>query len=310
MNSFKDLIQYRKQFGTRLTVLKLILFILQWSKFFKGLFKKLNKYKHKLVRQRIQSIIPMDVYNQLDYASDKDTKVIWTFWYQGQENAPDIVKACFLSMKDKFEEYELRILDKNTYKEYYQPSSNILEKMDKGIISITHFSDLLRMHLLDTYGGMWIDATLYVCERPFQKSTFYTIKNVDGAIANISKGRWCTFMLGGNNPKLYRFVSLMLEEYWKHFDGAIDYFIFDYIIDIAYENIQEVRDYIDGVPNNNGNFFKLRDCLNTIVTNEQFEELLSCNQIHKLTYKMDFINDSNSVYNRLITKIGGSKYEM
>ena len=37
----------------------------------------------------------------------------------------------------------------------------LLEKKDKGIITKTHMSDLLRLKLLGQYGGIWLDSTFY-----------------------------------------------------------------------------------------------------------------------------------------------------
>lgn len=34
--------------------------------------------------------------------------------------------------------------------------------MEKGIITNTHFSDLLRIELLINHGGLWLDATTYL----------------------------------------------------------------------------------------------------------------------------------------------------
>ena len=36
----------------------------------------------------------------------------------------------------------------------------VMEKWEKGIITHTHMTDLLRLELLIKYGGMWIDATV------------------------------------------------------------------------------------------------------------------------------------------------------
>ena len=67
MNSFKDLMQYRKQFGTRSTVLKLILVKLQWSKFFKG-----SLYPHPFLD--IRNYIH---YSFLGFITNASSRYIW-----------------------------------------------------------------------------------------------------------------------------------------------------------------------------------------------------------------------------------------
>lgn len=74
----------------------------------------------------------------LSYADDtvsipKCEPVIWWCWLQGLESAPPIVKACY-----------------------------ILDKWKAGIISNTHFSDILCLELLTSRGGIWVDATVFV----------------------------------------------------------------------------------------------------------------------------------------------------
>lgn len=295
----KRLIKYKSQFGLQLTIIKLLLRLKRF-KLLNPLLKPLHAYKHNLVRKKVEAIIPSSIYDDLDNTMGNESKIIWTFWYQGADQAPDIVKKCFDQMKKKFSDYQLVIIDKNTISQYYQFNECIKTKLDNGFITLTHFSDILRMHLLDQYGGIWIDSTMFIREIPFSDTRFYTIKNIDKTIQNISLGRWATFMIGGINPKLYRFVLLVLQEYWEHYDSVIDYFLFDYVIDIAYRNIDDVKGIIDSVQNNNANIFKLRDNLNRIVSDEQFDELLSCNQIHKLTYKMEFDDNPKTVYNRLM----------
>lgn len=293
------LIKYKKQFGLTLTIVKLVL-CLQNIKFLIPILQPLNTYKHNLVRKKVEAIIPSTIYDDLENTIGNESKIIWTFWYQGADQAPDIVKKCFDQMKKMFSDYQLVIIDKNTISQYYQFNECIKTKLDNGSITLTHFSDLLRMHLLDTYGGYWIDSTIFVSEVPFTNNTFYTIKNVDKKTMNVSIGRWTAFMLGGNNPKLYHFASLVFQEYWKHYDMLIDYFLVDYVIDIAYRNVVEVKDNVDLVRNTDKNVFEVRDNLNRIVSDEEFEELIYSNQLHKLTYKMKFNDNHQTVYNRLL----------
>ena len=301
----KRLIKYKNQFGWQLTIIKLVLRLKRF-KSLNSLLKPLHAYKHNLVRKKVEAIIPFSIYDDLDNTMGNESKIIWTFWYQGADQAPDIVKKCFDQMKKMFSDYQLVIIDKNTISQYYQFNECIKTKLDNGSITLTHFSDLLRMHLLDMYGGYWIDSTIFVSEIPFSDSSFYSMKNVDEKTnvgvdnKNISLSRWASFILGGQNPKLYHFASLVFQEYWKHYDMLVDYFLVDYVIDIAYRNIEEVKDNIDSVRNNNKNIFNVREKLNEIVSAEQFKDLMHSNQIHKLTYKREFDDNPQTVYNRLL----------
>jgi mannosyltransferase OCH1-like enzyme len=79
-------------------------------------------------------------------------KIIWSFW-DGYEQPP-IVKACIDSWKRMAPDYEIRILDKNSTKD--------IEKYALANESLQRYSDFVRLDRLSNYGGVWIDASVYL----------------------------------------------------------------------------------------------------------------------------------------------------
>ena len=93
----------------------------------------------------------------------ENDKIIWQFWFQGAHNAPALVQKCFDSVKEQMGgEYQIIILDENNLKDYIKFPPFVLQKLRDGVLSKTFFSDLLRVCLLATYGGVWLDATIYL----------------------------------------------------------------------------------------------------------------------------------------------------
>jgi len=89
-------------------------------------------------------------------------KIIWQYWGTGWEygKLPDIVKLCYKSA-DKYKgNYEIIRLDNENMKEYIEFPEFVMEKIENGSMGYTHFSDLLRLALLDSYGGVWLDASI------------------------------------------------------------------------------------------------------------------------------------------------------
>ena len=88
-------------------------------------------------------------------------KVIYIFWYQGFENAPEIVKRCVGSWKTCNKNWQINLLDKTNITKYVE-----FDFENKAINnkSIAHKSDLLRLKLLMENGGVWVDATTYCIE--------------------------------------------------------------------------------------------------------------------------------------------------
>ena len=48
--------------------------------------------------------------------------------------------------------------------QYVDIPDYILQKYRAGKMTRTHFSDILRLHLLSRYGGVWIDSTILMTE--------------------------------------------------------------------------------------------------------------------------------------------------
>jgi mannosyltransferase OCH1-like enzyme len=90
-------------------------------------------------------------------------KTIFFFWYQGIENAPIIVKKCLKSWKYYNPSWEVVFLDKNNYLLFlslYDISIMNYIRNNKNF-SLYKISDILRLLLLFTNGGLWVDATCF-----------------------------------------------------------------------------------------------------------------------------------------------------
>lgn len=182
-------------------------------------------------------------------------KNIWVFWWSGEDQAPPIVKACIKSIRNNANGHDVVILDRDNFSRYVTLPELILEKHSQGIISHAHFSDILRMALLEKYGGAWIDATVFISQ-PLPETLFtaelYTAKSVNNFAYYISRSRWTGyFWCGKHDFPLWHFVKDMLIEYWEHSDDIIDYLLMDYVIEIAYQKIPVIRHALDMLPDNN-----------------------------------------------------------
>lgn len=90
----------------------------------------------------------------------------WTCWWQGLGEAPNIVKACIESQKQNLPNGVRQVvLSRDNYRNYIDIPQYVLDKVDKGDISLTTLSDMIRASVLYKYGGFWMDATLFVSEQ-------------------------------------------------------------------------------------------------------------------------------------------------
>lgn len=87
---------------------------------------------------------------------------VWLYWHQGYSQAPDVVKVCYQSWVSLNPGWEITFLDADSVKAVL-PDVEITKLSDN--ISLNYISDLIRLSLLNRFGGVWADATVY-CSKP------------------------------------------------------------------------------------------------------------------------------------------------
>ena len=89
-------------------------------------------------------------------------KIIWIYWDSGEAGAPDLVRHCIASWRDRNPGWEVRVLNISTAAEA------VSLPHDPSTISVQSYADLLRLRLLRQRGGVWADATAY-CLAPLDE---------------------------------------------------------------------------------------------------------------------------------------------
>ena len=238
----------------------------------------------------------------------ENKKIIWTLWWQGYDNAPEIVKYCLDNMKKLAHEngFEFYCLDESTFERYVKIPEYLKLKIKKGYISIANISDMIRVCLLSQYGGTWIDSTVFIHSSfkwdNFSKS-YFTIKTgeMTDYSPNVSKNRWKTFLLSGNSS-LYEFTRDFFFEYFKKFDYVIDYLLIDYIFDIAFDTNAEIKKQMLELESTNLNLFWLESHFSEKFDRNIWKHISENTKIFKTTYKLDtkIKCDSENYYSALI----------
>jgi len=93
-------------------------------------------------------------------ASDP-VKIIWQFWWQGEEAAPLIVRRCMESARRMCAGYQVILVDKDNIREYLDIPDFLVERFN-GREGTGAFSDYVRFALLARHGGIWLDASEYM----------------------------------------------------------------------------------------------------------------------------------------------------
>ena len=209
-----------------------------------------------------------------------NSRKIWCFWWQGVENSPNLVKNCINSIEKYSGDYELVVLTKDNYNKYLDVPNDIINKVDEGKISLTSFSDIIRLGLLSKYGGVWVDATMF-----FSGCVFNEFDDVVFNSCFRGEGVWSGFFMGGKSNKLFSFAYDFLIKYAKNYDKFLTYFLVNYTIDIACDYFKECNEYVHSAYLENQNIFYFIDNFSKSFDEKVFNELCEKDKFFKLSYK-------------------------
>lgn len=271
--------------------------------------RKICEKRHNVTREFLEKEFYEFIINyEFNTCNQKNSKIIWTLWMQGYENAPELVKSTIDSIR-KFAElnnFQFILLEENTIEKYIVFPKLIKEKMDLGVIDYTKISDILRVSLLAKYGGTWVDATIYMKEE-FDSSlllqNYYTIKTggIEDYSPNISNNRWKGFFLSGNSS-LFSFTRDFFFEYYSRYDIAVDYLLIDYIFDMAYKYDEKIKNQMLELEKSNPNLFWLESHLGDKFDQKVWDNITETTKVFKTTYKLsgEIKSNKNNFYSKLI----------
>ena len=217
---------------------------------------------------------------------DKD--VIWWCWLQGLDQAPEVVQACYRSLA-KLNRRIIVITEENMM-DYVSFPDWILRAKEEGRINRTHFSDLLRLELLTTRGGTWIDSTVLCTDAEVilnvmnSASLFcYSFAMRDSINDCMMFDSW--FLHCVKPSRIMNETKNMLYAYWKNEENLKHYFLFHIIFTIACRRNPEECKQIPIFSNEPPHILQLE--MLEPFNAQRWEQICSMSGIHKLTYKYD-----------------------
>ena len=180
-----------------------------------------------------------------DDARDK----VFTLWFQGEENAPELVQACFRSMRRHFKQ-ELIVLDESNLYDYVSLPEEIVKKYRAGKIKTAHFADICRLDLLYRHGGYWIDSTCYATA-PIpdwieeQDFFMYLTEKEYGSVYSFCQN--CFIRARKGDYLLAAWRSMVLD-FWMHQTVRMDYFQHQLMFKALVQNDPRAREHFARMP--------------------------------------------------------------
>ena len=239
-------------------------------------------------------IIPK-MQKQLNQFPQNKSKQVWTMWLQ--EDIPEICDICIRSIKKYYPEVVL-ITEKNI-SQYIKINNIILQKYKCGKIKPAHFSDYIRMCLLDKYGGLWIDSTCFLTQNipdEIWDYEFFVLKNdKTSEFSNY-------FIYSDSNQYITRIMKTFLEKYWIKEDEEPYYYFFHLFMKLLIKHDKKVKEIWDKIPDSSElNQKLLWQNLFKNYNEAVYEKLKNENYLYKLTYRK--FEEKNTNKNNLYSRI-------
>jgi hypothetical protein len=214
-------------------------------------------------------------------------KTIYILWFQGFEQAPQVVQKCVASWRVYNPDWKIVLLDKHNLKNYIR-----LENVDK--FNKTALSDVIRISLLYSFGGLWVDATTF-CNKSLNEwlpnyihQGFFAFDRpgIDRLISS-----WFLYSEKGNyiTEKWYHKAI----QYYQKNENPHTYFWFHYIFGDLYTLDNTFQKIWDQVPKLSANgigphYLLEKGYCNTLTKEVKTDIDSKITPLYKLTYKTKF----------------------
>ncbi|MCL5768866.1 capsular polysaccharide synthesis protein [Acinetobacter sp. ANC5681] len=301
-----------------------------WRILYFGFIPKKLRKKYNLIADRSKQASVADAWEKMIYLYQDnkiehfqlkpkktflDQKIIWQYWAQGVNHGqlPEIVNLCFTSVDKYCADYKIIRLDDSNINDYLDLPDFVYLKKQNPEFKHAFFADLIRLALLDVYGGTWLDATIMLTSPikeniansdffMFQRSSeaknkrYWSEYNSDyfGWDSNHRINVLNSFIVGKKgNIVIHTCLDLLLN-FWKTQNNIPHYFFFQILFDVLinkYFSDQQSIIVDDTLPH------LLQSKANNFYDQTEFNKILSLINIHKMTYIAN--SPQNSFYNYL-----------
>lgn len=236
---------------------------------------------------------------------------IFILWFQGEKNAPQLVKACINSVRKNSNGHEVIVLDNNNLFDWIPTfSKKINQKFKTKKFPIQLESDLIRLCLLSQYHCLWLDATVFVSQKIPNcvfETDFYTVIREEANKSDIS-GKISSSIMGSNgSPRSQNVFSFCRDMLWKYIeteDDLINYLLIENIFNIAISNNKWLEELIDKYYSQKKDVLQLVKILNDEYTPDKVKTILNKNLFNKLNFHGKYLlltpSGKATIYKKLV----------
>lgn len=207
---------------------------------------------------------------------------VFTYWDGPEHDAPVLVRACLRQLRAVHP--DAIVLNASTWDDYADIPGIVVDRLrDRP----AHFSDMLRVSLLELYGGVWADATAFV-PRPL---TGELEPYLDEGILYLrwSAKRISNWFIAAQPQSAFLVLQrAALEAWWREHDVLPDYFLYHRVFEVLLQMFPALRKSWARAPRLStvpSHFLQI--AMFSDYDPEEVEAILDASFVHKLSYKYD-----------------------
>jgi mannosyltransferase OCH1-like enzyme len=182
-------------------------------------------------------------------------KIIWMCWFQGEgAPMPALNRKCLNLWKDLNSDWEVNVLSTETIPNYVPEFSEIIK--DSKPRGTSAQADLLRILLLEKFGGVWVDMSVYPMlplsdfwDNIMNDTGFFSYRFMPrGSYDDRKMCETVSWFLCFDRPNHY-LAKAWKEKYIENFKTLSHwpYFTFHESLTYQYDNDHKIREIINGM---------------------------------------------------------------
>ncbi len=210
---------------------------------------------------------------------------VFVYWGQGFDAAPPLVRRCRNLLRATNPDLDVHELTDATVPYYVDVPPDLLEAVGDDR---THRSDLLRLALLECYGGVWLDATCLVTEplAPHLRAAFAASDAFAFTYAGPLLSSW--FLAARRGSYVVRMWRAALWLWWERRGELVDYFLLHHVFELLHHLDDEFRaEWDKGLRLSAYPPHALQEVMLRRYDPHRYTEIVAGSFVHKLRYKYD-----------------------
>lgn len=216
--------------------------------------------------------------------------IIWQYWDQGLTSAPELIRVCVQSVRMYTKKHKHIVLSDENIFDFIDLPDYIIDKWT--LINPPKKSNIIRLALLQQYGGVWIDSTCILTAEIPDKYFNYDFFVFSNSASDRMLRNW--FMCAKKENPIIHSLLKMHYKFYSHHTNPRCYFFFHYMFENLVTMDKNLRKIWVRVDKDNADFENnaLKKALSSL-TLPDIKEVLKQSWIHKL----DSIKTSTHIQN-------------